>query len=395
MRLSHLFLAIIVFAYCAQTLQAVSSSALVREGSWWQPSLDAAAQAALRQLSKDKGMRGGLRLNKVGVEDTKVAQGVMYYLGMEMDSGAYRGLHYELSFLHPTSEWRPLWFTGFTAALPSGESLQESTALTTIGHALPARTSSPELSLTLRGPLEMYFPDSSTQIHIKTPREVDVGLVDKIVLGDGVNVSISGMTELRLKESLAIEVTPQPNEEKIVVGVKQVPKINVFGSLIDITNPNEEERLKVRGRSFSELEITSGSEKAVKKAGGRGIHLPFEIPLNDSRLQTIQLALHQLKQGSPVGQLPRIRRLFSAKLEAVTSFLIPLEVVEDNGNISNWQVVVVEGTDAKQPKRVVSLERQNIPNEITFDWSLVANGTLASEFENFQTFLQANNNNNI
>jgi len=101
---------------------------------------------------------------------------------------------------------------------------------------------------------------------------------------------------------------------------------------------------------------------------GTVLNRRFEISMNDSRIKIIEYAFRQLEESGQVTHTPKLRQLHSTKLEvnteqqqplccillcgfslghkhqsicfvhpfsiqAVTSFFIPLEVVEDSGNL--------------------------------------------------------------
>jgi len=370
-----LFLTLVVFIEVRG--QALSTE-VVREGyKAWETDLSSATRLALQHLNKDKkDLKHPVHLGKVDWENTKVAQGIFYTLGLELDIGYMKDVQYELSFLDPVSEWCPLW--GNLPSLLEPPSAP-STALSLANQPQQFYHPQPELAMTFRGPLEISIDGRMTELRIRTPKDVDVGFVEEITIASGVNVSITGFYELNLEEPINLNMLPVVSNDKLLVEVEDIPRINIIGRRVVITNASESETLKVRKTGSSELEILSGKEVAKNSKISRPG--PYEISLNDSRLHTIQYAVNQLTEGNGASA-PALRRLFSTKMEAVTSFFIPFEASED-GEITNWEAIVVQGINPKNSGRVVSVEKKNAMNEVGFEWSLLANGTLASTFANF------------
>jgi hypothetical protein len=63
--------------------------------------------------------------------------------------------------------------------------------------------------------------------------------------------------------------------------------------------------------------------------------------------------------------------------------------VEDTqaGTSTLWDVVVVQGSNHKEAQ-VISVEKQQAHNEVTFSPALAMNGTLPSVIEDFHLYLQ-------
>jgi hypothetical protein len=174
----------------------------------------------------------------------------------------------------------------------------------------------PEISLTLNGPMELFFPHATTELVVKTPRYlirnsssnyllflyllpkfpidyyvntyftkrfVDVGYVERIILREGANITLIGSAELRLRDSIAITPTISLEDNRLVINTKDTPKLNVYGHRIEIKN-NEGEELKAKKKFASVLEISPAKDTSVRES-----RLPFELPLNDSRIATIQV----------------------------------------------------------------------------------------------------------
>ncbi len=106
--------------------------------------------------------------------------------------------------------------------------------------------------------------------------------MDKIVIAEGTNVTLSGGVELRLRESLGIDTSFVLDDDKLLIYAKGVPKINVYGRFIEVTNASETETLKAQKRGASTVEITS--REPVKL--GR---VPLSISMNDSRIATVKV----------------------------------------------------------------------------------------------------------
>jgi hypothetical protein len=110
--------------------------------------------------------------------------------------------------------------------------------------------------------------------------------VDRIILKEGVNITLTGSVELRLRESISIEPSVSIEDNKLVIDTQDQPKLNVYGQRIEIKNVNGGE-LKVQKKYGSVLEVTSAGSAVV--INGR---LPFEIPLNDSRIETLKVRIY-------------------------------------------------------------------------------------------------------
>jgi len=323
----------------------------------------------------------GARISKVDIEDTKVAESILYSINLQMDIGNIRGTSHELQFVHPVSEWRPIQTTNTLPSSRRSRSSSNSLAL----HGSSPYYIPPEISLTLNGPMELYFPQATTELVVKTPRFVDVGYVDRLILKEGANLTLTGSSELRLRESLAIYPTMSIDDNRLVINTKETPKFNVYGHRIEIKN-NEGEELKVKKKFSSVLEVTPTKTTSV-----RPINLPFEIPLNDSRIETIKYALQQWSLVNNVLHQPVIRKLSSgSSMEAVVSFLIPLSV-EDNetGTTTSYDVVVVQGSNHREAQ-VISVAPAKVRNQINFNPELAANGTLPDAMERLQSYLNSN-----
>lgn len=107
--------------------------------------------------------------------------------------------------------------------------------------------------------------------------------MDRIVLAEGVNITLSGSVELRLRESLSIDTAISFEDNQLVINTKDKPKINVYGHRIEISNATSE-RLKVQKKFSSVVEISSADPAVV-----RADHTRLVIPLNDSRIETIKV----------------------------------------------------------------------------------------------------------
>lgn len=274
-----------------------------------------------------------------------------------MDIASMKNARYEFSFLQPSSEWQTLWASlpGLDSPAPSSHStpLSNALALANDHHLYNHHPQSPALSMTLRGPLEVYLHDSRTaELHIKAPREVDVGYVNKITLANGVNMTVSGFHELYLTEPLTLSSPPTIVDGSLQMAVKSTPKVAFVGRTVEITNVSADEPLKVKKKGYSEIEIVSATDTPISTELA-----PFELSINDSRVQTLQVSCGELMGvGSNtllqyfLGQLatntkssPVVRRLFSAKLEAVTTFFLPIEVSSTlTGERSDWNVIVAQ-----------------------------------------------------
>jgi hypothetical protein len=381
-----IFGALFLFLYCIVLvrgdLSLSSSTALVQEMKYYESTVDNAAQAVLRKLSKDKAITSSARVSKVDLEDTKVAESILYSIGLQMDVGvAMRGIEYEMQFIQPLSPWHSI--RASSKGLPTSVTPKKpSTALTL--HGSQPTYAPPEISLTLRGPMELYFPHATTELSIKTPRYVDVGFVDRIIVAEGANITLSGPAELRLRDSLSVDTSISVEDDKLVINTKDKARINVYGHRIEISNADG--HLKVQKKSSSVVEISPSMSNTVV----HNSHVPFEISLNDSRVDTVKRVLQQLSEQSNTPFPPRIRRISSgSRAEAVVSFLIPMEVEDKQaGTATMWDVVVVQGSNHKEAQ-VISVERQPAPrSEVTFAHALAMNGTLSSTFEDFQKYLQ-------
>jgi hypothetical protein len=116
-------------------------------------------------------------------------------------------------------------------------------------------------------------------------RYVDVGFVDRIIVTEGANITLSGPVELRLRDSLSIDTSVSIEDDKLVINSKDKPKINVYGHCIEITNSSAYEHLKVQKKSASVVEISPSGSTVVKTGP-----VPFEIPFNDSRIETVKVS---------------------------------------------------------------------------------------------------------
>lgn len=374
-----LFLFLCCIVLVRGDLSLSSSTALVQERKYYESTVDNAAQAVLRKLSKDKAITSSARVSKVDLEDTKVAESILYSIGLQMDVGTMRGFEYEMQFVQPLSPWHSI--RASTKGLPTSVTPKKPSAALTLHGSQPTYTP-PEISLTLHGPMELFFPHATTELSIKTPRYVDVGYVDRIIVTEGANITLSGPVELRLRDSISVDTSFSVDDEKLVINTKDKPRINVYGHRIEISNADGQ--LKVQKKSSSVVEISPSSSTVVMTS-----HVPFEIPLNDSRIETVKHVLQQLSEQSNTPFPPRIRRISSgSRAEAVVSFLIPMEVEDKQAGTSTmWDVVVVQGSNHKEAQ-VISVERQTARNEVTFAPALAANGTLPAAIEDFHKYLQ-------
>lgn len=375
-----LFLFLCCIVLVRGDLSLSSSAALVQETKYYESTVDNAAKAVLRKLSKDKAITSSARVSKVDLEDTKVAESILYSIGLQMDVGTMRGVEYEMQFIQPLSPWHSV--RASTKALPTSVTPKKPSTALTLHGSQPTYTP-PEISLTLHGPMELFFPHATTELSIKTPRYVDVGFVERIIIAEGANITLSGPVELRLRDSISIDTSILVEDDRLVINTKDKPRVNVYGHRIEISNADGQ--LKVQKKSSSVVEISPSSNTVVLTS-----RVPFEIPLNDSRIETVKMALQQLSEQPKVPFPPRIRGISSgSRAEAVVSFLIPMEVEDKQAGTSTvWDVVVVQGSNHKEAQ-VISVERQRAaPNEVAFAPSIAMNGTLPSAFDDLQKYLQ-------
>ena len=125
---------------------------------------------------------------------------------------------------------------------------------------------------------------------------MDVGYVERIILKEGANVTLTGSAELRLRDSISI--SPSLDDNRLIINTKDIPKLNIYGHRVEIKN-NDGEELKVKKKYASVLEVAPAKDTLVKE--GR---LPFEIPLNDSRIETIQVPFSFSPNLLPLSVLP-------------------------------------------------------------------------------------------
>lgn len=77
-------------------------------------------------------------------------------------------------------------------------------------------------------------------------------------------------------------------------------------------------------------------------------------------------------------------------LQAVVSFLIPLEIEDsETGTTTNYDVVVVQGSNHREAK-VISVAQAKVRDQVTFDPELAVNGTLPDALQRLQTYLDTN-----
>ena len=108
--------------------------------------------------------------------------------------------------------------------------------------------------------------------------------MERIILKEGANITLTGSSELRLRESLAILATTSIEDNHLLINAKDTPKLNVYGHRVEITSDEGSEELKVRKKFSSVLEVSSSKDSPVKE--GR---LPFDLSWNDSRIATIKV----------------------------------------------------------------------------------------------------------
>jgi hypothetical protein len=58
-------------------------------------------QAVLQKLNNERQVTKGARISKVDIEDTKVAESVLYSVNLQMDIGEMHGTNYELQVSTP------------------------------------------------------------------------------------------------------------------------------------------------------------------------------------------------------------------------------------------------------------------------------------------------------
>lgn len=77
-------------------------------------------------------------------------------------------------------------------------------------------------------------------------------------------------------------------------------------------------------------------------------------------------------------------------MEAVVSFLIPLEVEdEQRGTSTMYDVIVVQGSNHKEAQ-IISVQEKKIHSQLSFDPVLAQNGTLHEALTNFHRYMQSN-----
>lgn len=99
--------------------------------------------------------------------------------------------------------------------------------------------------------------------------------------------------------------------------------------------------------------------------------------------------LQQVSENNPY--LPSVHQLATgSSAEAVVSFMIPMQVEdEEKGRATTYDVVVVQGSNHKET-RVISIEKQQVRPQVTFSQEILNNGTVPDALARLDRYLNGN-----
>ncbi len=334
----------------------------------WRPVLkDAALEAveAINLQTEDK-----VSFEEVELEGTRVGSALVFSGTVEtvQNSARPESRLLQMSFLQPPQSLAYLWTI-------SGES----------SPVIPPKPSDipsfPEMEV--EGPLVLHLSQVVQDPEIKLPRHVEVGPVQFIRIAEGVKVSISGFSEVELKDSLDLDQISHrqlrgtasegdDNDDAAQHSNKPSPAPSMKQHL--------QLRLQLTKNAGRDFRISSPSRFKVKRRSGLQIEL---LPLpgsssitpssssssssDDSPLrQDIAISAHQTGRGpnagnkfvvsqeslarafretfTTLGALPansRAQRIVSGKAQAVTALVLPVRLKQrDSGHVAPWQLVL-------------------------------------------------------
>eukprot|EP01112_Ceratiomyxa_fruticulosa_P018782 TRINITY_DN6058_c0_g5_i1.p1 TRINITY_DN6058_c0_g5~~TRINITY_DN6058_c0_g5_i1.p1 ORF type:complete len:437 (+),score=111.61 TRINITY_DN6058_c0_g5_i1:128-1438(+) len=363
----------------------------------WEPYVKTATQTALDYLSH-KTPTIQWREDEKWKENILVGVSSLYTLSIEID-GKYGGLGFEFSFVDTNStKFDNLWALP-PPSLATPQKPHHSLPLLPHTNTLspaPSHDSplipyieetpvhSPgELTFTaLQGPIQLHFPDPATDIRIKTPRDVEAGLVSSIMVERGATVFLAGATSAELREPVEIDNTLTRNQQSYTtLHLKQTPKLNIYGSKVTISNGTSEGQLKTKKKgNYGSLEITNSSSIVQTDR--------ISLFMSDSNTQQVNHALAQVASNLGSSEIPKVRRILGGKIQPVLSFLIPIDVSFDGDDnnaksersgFETYQAFVVQEYSSmprKESQKVVSLWQSNVQNSVSFEASLLTNTTM-------------------
>lgn len=265
------------------------------------------------------------------------------------------------------------------------------------------KKSSPEpvfQRLTFTGPAEISLPRRQ-ELSVRVPRQVDVGSLRRVVLGPNAAVNISAFTQMRLLNSIGLDIDAVeiiedqvPPEQlrsdaapasSLVAGVPLPPPDRIVKRLVvkyrgtpevalsDRASYRADRLLKSAIASSSADSASPGtstlvveSDSALKlKRGGNAQEIILTNPLADGNTvasstaspstqvlaidltpNSVQMFRHVAAQFQASGKrLADIRRLHSATAEAVKVFNIPMKI--ETEDIATWDVEAVRTVEGK------------------------------------------------
>jgi len=351
-------------------------------------------------------------LGEVYSQESQVGEAFLYTFTIELDLGL--NIAFELiQPLEVETLWRKIISSRERAVsiFSSSSSLVtfESSSLSSVGNFL-SRPHLPEVSLD--GPLLISFSSSKSDLHLRVPNEVDVGEVKSIIINRGVSINCSNINSILLKNPLEVDLELLDfSNGKLRLSWKQVPHLEIDGNSLTF---NSKQRVKVKRSASQELTFIDvlGSRNSSQLSPLLSPHFDIEAdnPLwrhlrsfldpsvsrkaissdynhhhHHHQQQQQQQQQQEYKTTNSISQQRTIyplRKIVSAKVEALSLMLLPMELRELSNGLSHHYHALLSWNSFGEQK-VLSMAEQEPINEMTIAPGLVMNSTLNQLLESF------------